>query len=129
MIKINNKEYNKYNVKIAWGNFNITSYGKKIKGIAPFITFNIKDNILIGIETRIPKEMLENTNLNEKINIKQYLTDITYEDEKGWLSLITGKYDCDIARIGDSYFKIELCIESEETEKINIIIDTNIELI
>ncbi len=34
MIIINNKEYNDYNVEISWGEFSISHYGKRRKGIA-----------------------------------------------------------------------------------------------
>lgn len=129
MIKINNKQYDNYDTKIVRENFETILSGKKINGIAPFIEFNIKNNTLIGIETRLPKEILENMNINEKIDISKCLTDITYEDEKGWISIITGKYNCYLTRISNNSFKIELEIDSKELEKINININDNIELL
>jgi len=128
MLKINNKQYDNYNIEIEWSNFKLTVSDKKIKGIAPVITFNIENNIFIGIETILSKEILENMNINEKVNIKQILTDIIYKGKNGWTSIITGKYNCDITRINNN-FKIEFEIKFEETEKFNIIIDSNIELI
>ncbi len=129
MIKVNDKYYSDYNIKISWGNFEAIILGEKTKGIAPFIKFNIEDNLFIGLETRLSKEMLEKISFNEKINIKKYITDITYEDAKGWISIITGKYDCYISRMNENNFKIEFYIESEEIEEININIDTNINLL
>ena len=123
MIKINNKEYNNYDIEITWGDFDVVSNGEKRKGSAPFIIFNIENNIFIGIETIISKDMWKNMNLNTKVNIERYISDITYKDEAGWISIITGKYNCNILRISEKEFKIEFCVESEEIDEINIIID------
>lgn len=58
--------------------------------------------------------MFENTKLNVLANIDEYISDITYENEKGWLSLIIEKHSCNIKRINESIFKIEFCIENED---------------
>lgn len=126
MIKINDKEYSNYNIKITWENFLVSSYNKKRTGIAPFITFNIENRIFIGLEFTFSKEMFENTKLNTRTNITEYLSDILYEDEKGWISIITGKYDCSITRTSENIFKIEFFVEAGD---LNIIIDTDIELL
>lgn len=128
MIKINGKQYDNYSIKITWVDFERTDFGEKIKSISPFIEFIVEDVIFIGLATCLPKKVLENMNFNEKINIKSYLSDITYEDEKGWISIITGDYTCNLTRINDKNFKIKFDINSEEIENYNIIIDTNLEL-
>lgn len=112
MIKINNKDYTKYDTKIIWGDFNVCSNGEKRTGIAPFIQFNIEDKIFIGLEFVYPKEMWEDTKNCIKIDMKQYLTDITYEDEKGWISLIVEEHNCYITKIEENIFKIDLFVES-----------------
>lgn len=56
MIKINAEIYENYSVKIEWGSFEVVSSGNRVKGISPFITFDIHDKILIGLETVIDKE-------------------------------------------------------------------------
>ena len=68
MIKINDTKYDNYDIKITWESFEFGIFDKKIKGIAPYIMFNIKNNIIIGIETRLSKETLKNTNPNMMIN-------------------------------------------------------------
>lgn len=129
MIKINDKLYNDYNIKISWGNFEKIYFDEILKGISPFIKFNLENNIFIGIETCFSKQQIENMKLNEKTNIKQYITDIIYEDENGWISIIIEEYDCDLTKINANEFKIEFFVNFEEDEKYNIAIDTNIEFI
>ena len=109
MIKINNKEYHDYEIKITWGNF--------------------ENNIFIGLELLFSKKMIEDTKLNTLTNISEYIIDITYEDKNGWLSLINQKYSCNIKRTNESIFKLELCIESKEDEKLNIVVESNIEIL
>ena len=127
MIKINNTEYSKYNTNIHWGNFERTHNKIKEKGIAPFFKFNIENKILIGLEFVYSKENWQNIPLQTKVNLNEYLSDITYEDNKGWISIITGNYNCTITRINDTEYKLDLLIK-EEYEEIDITIDTEIEL-
>lgn len=69
--------------------------------------------------------MFKETKSNTRINIKKYISDITYEDETGWDSLIVGEYDCYIIRNSEKDFRIEFCLKYNE---INIEIDTIVEL-
>lgn len=126
MIKINNKDYTKYDTKITWGDFYAYSNGKKRTGIAPFIQFNIENKIFIGLEFVYSKEMWEDIKSCVKIDIKQYLTDITYEDEKGWISLIAEKHNCYITKIEENIFKIDLFVEST-LENIKIELDVKVQ--
>jgi len=126
MIKINDQQYDDYEVRIIWQNILHVNYGNKIKGNAPFIEFNIQNKIFVGIETRILKDMLENMSFNEKIDIKKYLSDVTFEDELGWISLITNEGKSNLTRVIDNEFRLELIVNSEEA---NIIVDTNIKLL
>lgn len=128
MIRINNKEYVHYNTKVSWGNFETVIFDKKEIGISPFITFNIEDNIAIGIETRISKEKLKSINIGEVVNLDKYITDIVYEDKKGWVSIIDGKRSCSLSKIIDDIFLIEFSVDFEEQEEFNIIINSEVEL-
>lgn len=126
MIQINDQEYNNYSTNITWGKFSVSSYGQKRIGIAPYITFNINNKIFIGLELTFSDEMIKNCKIDTKINITNYLSDICYEDEKGWLSLTTGKYDFYITRINDNSFKFNFIVEDG---KIKIFINDIIELL
>lgn len=129
MIKINNLEYNKFEIKISWGNFSVSSYGHKRNGIAPFITFHI-NNIFIGLEFNFSKEMFENTKIGTKADMKKYISDITFEDEKGWISINDGQYDCNITRINDKKFHITFHIIAYDLDdKYDIFIDDNIDIL
>ncbi len=127
MIKINNKEYNSYTTKIIWGNFEVVSYGKKRIGKAPIVRFNVENSVFLGLELTFSKEMFENMNLKTKKNIKQYISDIMYEDENGWISLVDGEYDCNILKIAEKTFIINLYVNAE-LDELKVVIDTEIEL-
>ena len=129
MIIINNQKYADYTIDISWGNFSVHSNGKQKEGIAPFITFNIDDNIYIGLEFMVAKEMFVSIKLNTIINIENYLSDIIYEDELGWISLITSQYHCQITRIDDKKFNLKLTVNADEVDIINIKLDSDIILL
>lgn len=132
LISINNEKYNTYKVKISWSDFTVSSrrgYSViKHYGTAPFITFNINDNIFIGLETTLSKEMIKNTKVNEQTDITKFISDITYEDEKGWISIINGEYVCYLVRKDVNKFQIVLDVKSEVIENLNIFIDTIVEI-
>ncbi len=126
MIQINTKKYHNYSTKVTWEKFEVIHDGQKLKGLAPFISFNIEDVIFIGLELILSQEMIESMKLNSQTNIKSYLTDILYEDSRGWISLITDEYDCTIVRLDERKFKIHFIVTSE-IENIDIMIDTQVE--
>ncbi len=130
MIIINNNRYSNYITDISWDSFQVTSNGIRRDGIAPFITFNIEDKYYIGLELTFSTEMFTKAPINKKINISKYLSDITYEDEKGWLSIITGEYDCIITKSSNTKFQIDFYVSTGEDESdINIAINTFLEII
>ena len=108
MIKLNKQEYANYTTEITWETFDVYFQGKKRKGTAPFISFNIENEILIGLELTFSKEMFNNLKLNEQINIESYITDIT--------------------KIEQRKFKLNIDVIAEQFEELKISIDTNIEL-
>lgn len=129
MIKINNIEYNEFETKISWGNFLVSSHSHKRTGIAPFITFYV-DNTFIGLEFIFSKEMFENTDLGIKTNIKEYISDVTFEDEKGWISINAEQYECNIIRINEKNFHIIFQIIAHDfDEEFDIFIDDEIEIL
>lgn len=125
MIIINNEEYNDYNIKVSWGEFSVSHCGKRRKGIAPFIAFNIDNDKFVGLEFTFSDEMFKQMKVNSKTNVKEYISDVVYEDVRGWISIINGEYDCDITRIDEKNFKIDFYIKAEE----NLYIDAKITLL
>ncbi len=126
MIKAINKVYNEYTTNVTWGNFSVSSHGKKRIGVAPFITFNIDDKIFIGLEFIFSDKMFQDCKIDTRINITEYLSDICYEDEKGWISITTGEYWLYITRVNSNSFKFEFYVEDGE---IKIIIDSIVVLL
>ena len=67
---------------------------------------------------------------NTKNNIKDSISDITYENDKGWISIIDGKYNCDITKINKDTFNITFNITTKDIdEEFNIKIDENINIL
>ena len=126
MIKINNKQYDDYKIEITWGNFSVSNgNGEKRFGKAPFITFYLENNIKIGLEFTFSQVMFLNTPTNIKTNIKEYLSDITFENNEGWDTLTSGKYDCNITKINEKVFNLDFYVEES---KIKIFINADIDL-
>ena len=125
MIRINDVEYNDYKVKVMWLDFSVSNKNDKERfGKAPYITFGL-DNILIEIEFTFSKEMFLNLVIDEEKNIKEYVSDINIKNDKGWKSLISEKYDCNITRINDKTFNLDFKVIDNE---IKIFINTRIDL-
>ena len=128
MIIINNKNYDNFIKKISFGEYSVTQDGKKKSGSAFCISFKI-DNIHLGIETTYDKKWLEELKINDKKDISKYISDISYEDEKGWNSLITGNYNCLINRIKNNIFVLEFTCDTEECgEYYNILLNEEVEI-
>lgn len=129
MLKINDKEIRDFDVKISWADFSVSGINGKRSGKAPFICFSISNETYLGIETTIPKEWLDEYPLSKEIEINNYISDLSYEDVKGWYSMISEKYSCSIIRTNKTKFELKLHIESEEFEKISIDLDQEIEIL
>ena len=127
MIIINDKNYDNVLKKVSFGEYSVTQDSNVRIGSAPIITFKI-DNILIRLETTYDKKYLEELNTNDKKDISKYISDITYEDENGWISLITGNYNCFITKYRNNKFVFELKCEAEECgEYYNIFLKEEVE--
>ena len=86
---------------------------KKEMEVHLFISFKF-DNIFLGLETIYDKKWLKELKINDKKDISKYISDITYEDEKGWISLITGISKCFISKVENNKFVLEFSCEAEE---------------
>ncbi len=128
MIIINGKKFNNPLKKVSFGEYNVTQDGKKRHGCAPSISFKF-DNIILGLETIYDKKFLEKLEINDKKDISKYISDITYEDEKGWISLITGISKCFINKVEKNIFVLEFSCEAEECgEYYKILLSEEIEI-
>lgn len=124
MIKINGTIYNNPDIEIKWGKFTVYHLKEKRTGISPFITFHV-DNIFIGLELTFSKEMFEALKIETPTDLEKYITDITYEDGKGWMTIRDcGKFKCFLTRIAEKSYRLEFEIEAHNLdEEFNIIID------
>ena len=128
MIKINDKNYDNAIKKVSFSEYSVTQDGKKRNGNAFCISFKI-NNTLLGFETTYDKKWLEELIINDKKDISKYISDISYEDEKGWISLITGNYKCLINRIKNNIFLLEFTCDTEECgEYYNISLKEEVEI-
>ncbi len=128
MIIINEQKYDKISKKVSFGEYSVTQGGKKRSGEAPFVSFRF-NNILLALEITYDKKWLEELKINDKINISKYISDIVYEDKKGWISLIVGNYNCFITKVKNNLFVFEFRCETEEYgEYYNILLNEEVEI-
>ena len=128
MVVLNNKNYNNSLIEVSFGKYNVTQNGKKRTGESLFVLFKI-DNFYLGLETTYDKKWLKELKIDDKKNITEYISDITYEDEKGWLSLILGKYKCFINKVEENNFIIELNSDTEECgEHFHILLNEKVKI-
>lgn len=126
MIKINNKDYDKETIEVAWGPFySVSTNNEKITGMSPLITLNLENGISIGLEFLFSDEMFKKMCIGKRTNLKTKISDILYDGGKGWTSLMDGEYDCFITKVNEQEFKIECSLTTYE---ITIQIDTNVKL-
>ena len=129
MIIINKKKYDKALIKVSCGEYSVTQDGKNRKGIAPIIKIKLDDIVLV-LETNCDNKWLEELKINDKKDISKYISDISYEDEKGWVSLITGNYKCFINKVENNKYELEFNCEAEEcNEYYKIILKEKVEMI
>lgn len=88
-----------------------------------YLFLSLLNVIYFGLETTYDKCWLKELKINDKKDISNYITDIIYEDGKGWISLALGTYKCFIKRIGNNIFEFEFNNYVEECgEKIDILL-------
>ena len=129
MIIINDKKYDKYETKVTQGSFVACKYvdGKKIEshGKAPYIKFNIKDEILICIEMNYSYEMFETLRIGDDTDITNNITDINFEDKSGWITFSDRK--CSVTRINNEEFEF-LIIVDDKLEEFNMHISSIVKI-
>ena len=64
--------------------------------------------------------------LNSKICITKYISDILYKKDNGWASLVNQRYDCNIMRLNKNDFQFDLYLQKND---INIEISTSLSLL
>ena len=121
MIIINDKNYDNVLKKVSFGEYNVNQDGKRRNGSAPFISFKF-GNTILGLETIYDKKWLKELKINDKKDISKYITDIAYEDEKGWVSSGLGNYNCFITKVKNNIFAIEFSCEVEECDEHYVIL-------
>jgi len=128
MIIVNGKNFDTPLKKVSFGEYNVTQDGKKRNGSAPFISFKF-GNIILGLETIYDKKWLEELKPNDKKDISKYISDIAYEDEEGWISLVTGNYKCFISKVENNIFTLEFSCDAEECgENYKILLNEEVEI-
>lgn len=128
MIIINDNEYNINNIKVTYGNYSVVQDGKKREGISPIIYFKY-DKFDVRVETVYNQKCLNEMQYNTIVDITKYISDISYEDEKGSKSLIYSNYSCKLNKLENKLFNIELiCNYEEKEEKLQIYISENINI-
>lgn len=128
MIKINGNEYKRNYIKVTYGNYYVIQDGKKREGVSPIIYFKC-DKFDVRVETVYNQKWLNEIQFNTIVDITKYISDISYEDEKGSKSLIYANYSCKLNKLENKSFNIELiCNYEEREEKLQIYICENINI-
>lgn len=128
MIKFNDTKYDNNKYKVEYGKYSIKRKDKRINGTSPTIFFELAGttSCIIGVETVYDKKYLEELKISDKKDIKEYISDITYEDKDGWVSLICGNFESTIEKKKEKEFELNFkCNAKENNETFNIeIIET-----
>ena len=120
MIVLNNNEFEIDEINYFFGKYNAVINKERKEGYSLFVDFMHK-NFKLRIETIYDKENLLLMKKYNKEEITRFVTDITYEDKYGWISLITGKRICFIEKVEDDKYIINLkCITEECGKKYDI---------
>lgn len=134
MVIINGIRHDTYEVETIFRNFSSTEYEngsikKIIKGVAPYITFSLPNNITICIETMYSKELLKQTKSNIETDITKYISDILYKDgtDNGWHLIFDGLKSCHITMLDEENCNFNICVNYNNKE-IEIEIDSKIKL-
>ena len=68
--------------------------------------------------------------INDKKDISKYVTDIIYNDSKGWISLIYGTYKCFLERIDNELYLLDFyCNTIDDEEEFSIVLNEKINFI
>ncbi len=126
MIKLNNNIYHNISYQVSFGEYQVKQNGKKRTGKSPIITF-MWDNFNLMLELIYDKEWIRELKINNKKDISKYVTDIIYDDGKGWISLNYGTYKCFLKRIDNENYLLDFyCNIIEYEEEFNIVLKEKI---
>ena len=129
MIRYNDKVYNKSLYQISFGEYKVKQNVKERTGKSPRITF-ILDDFKLGLELVYDKKWIKELKINDKKDISKYVTDIIYNDSKGWISLIYGTYQCFLERIDNELYLLDFyCNTIDDEEEISIVLNEKINFI
>lgn len=129
MIRYNDKVYNKSLYQISFGEYKVKQNGKERTGKSPRITFMLDDFNLM-LEFIYDKEWIRELKINDKKDISKYVTDIIYNDSKGWISLIYGTYKCFLERIDNEFYLLDFyCNTMDDEEEFSIVLNEKINFI
>lgn len=113
MIKINNKIYDNFTYEIFFGICDTGKDKKRTSVIAPTIIF-LFENISLELELKCSQSFIKKLKINDKKNLTEYLSDIMYKDDKGWMSLIDSTYQLYIEKIKKNIFKVDFNCRLED---------------
>ena len=125
MITLNDKKYEQVAVKVTYGKYDVKQNGQQRVGVSPIIEFKF-DDILLGIETTYDREWLKELKINDKQDISKYVSDVPFEDEQGFISLIGGICECYITRVSETEFIIDLNLDTNDSDDIKIILNEKV---
>ena len=128
MIRYNDKVYNKSLYQISFGEYKVKQNGKERTGKSPRITFMLDDFNLM-LEFIYDKEWIRELKINDKKDISKYVTDIIYNDSKGWISLIYGTYKCFLERIDNEFYLLDFYCNTIDEEEFSIVLNEKINFI
>lgn len=130
MIKINKIVYNSPIIKVSYGKYQKKKSGNIIKGESPIIKITlIEAKIYISLETTYDRSLFKKLDIGEKVDISDSLSDISYEDKDGWISLIYGYHKCIVERKNEKVFNFKISCKADECgENYNILINENIDI-
>ncbi len=127
MIKINDKDYKLESLDCHWGKFTRTHNSITKTGVAPRLFFLVGEEDSskeLLLELTITDEEFKKMPIGKELNMKEEVTDIGYDDDKGWLTLSGSDYMLKITKLdtdeflikfkcGDSYEQISFEIDEE----------------
>ena len=76
------------------------------------------------------KKWIKELKINDKKDISKYVTDIIYNDSKGWISLIYGIYKCFLERKDNEIYLLDFyCNTIDDGEEFSISLNEKINFI
>ena len=130
LIIINNNIYKNFDIEVNNIKYKTKNFytGETNIGYSPCFKINICDKIFIQIETMLLERKLENLSIGKNINIKRYITDILYKNERGWETLTEDKYTIFIRKEKEDIFFLDFTLTEKNNKKYSIILNVNLKI-